>query len=104
MVDSSGACVGMLERERLRRAGAGASSAGDLFEADAGTFALPGETCRVAAQRLATHGLERLRVVADLRSRRLVGVVSRSDLVKPVQAQLDEDVQRERTLGWVRRG
>lgn len=43
-------------------------------------------------------------MVADLRSRRLVSVVSRSDLDKPVQAQLDEDVRRERTFGWVRRG
>ena len=51
-----------------------------------------------------SDGLERLPVVTDLRSRRLIGVVSRSDLVKPVQAQLDEDVHRERTLGWVRRG
>jgi CBS domain-containing protein len=104
VVDRDGACVGMLDRERLRRADPGASSVGDLFEADAAVFALPGETCRVAAQRLATHGLERLPVVADLRSRRLVGVVSRSDLVKPVQAQLDEDVHRERTFGWARRG
>ena len=99
VIDLYGACVGMLDREHLRRADTGASSAGDLFEADAGVFALPGETCRVAAQRLATHRLERLPVVADLRSRRLVGVVSRSDLVKPVQAQLDEDVRRERTFG-----
>jgi H+/Cl- antiporter ClcA len=104
VVDSSGACVGMLDRERLQRASAGAGSAGDLFEADAGVFALPGETCRVAAQRLAAHGLERLPVVADSGSRRLVGVVSRSDLIKPVQAQFVEDVHRERTFGWARRG
>lgn len=65
---------------------------------------MPGETCRVAAQRPATRGPERLPMVADLRSRRLVSVVSRSDLDKPVQAQLDEDVRRERTFGWVRRG
>jgi hypothetical protein len=41
--------------------------------------------------------------VAHLCSRRLVGVFSRSDLVKPVQAQLNEEVHRERTFGWVRR-
>jgi hypothetical protein len=28
----------------------------------------------------------------------------RSDLVKPVRAQLGEEMHRERTLGWVRRG
>ena len=59
-------------------------------------FALPGETCRTAAQRLASDGLERLPVVADAASRRLVGLVSRSDLVKPVRAHLDDDVLRER--------
>lgn len=104
VVEPGGSCVGMLERERLQQANAGARSAGDLFEADDAVFALPGETCRVAAQRLATQGLERLPVVADLRSRRLVGIVSRSDLVKPVQAQLAEEMHRERTFGWVRRG
>lgn len=103
VVDLHGACVGMLDREGLRRADGNASSAGDLFEASDAVFALPGETCRAAAQRLATHGLERLPVVTDLRSRRLVGIVSRSDLVKPVQAQLDEEMHRERTVGWTLR-
>ena len=57
VVEPGGACVGLLDRERLWRADAGARSAGDLFEVDDAVFALPGETCRVAAQRLATHGL-----------------------------------------------
>ncbi len=46
-------------------------------------MALPGETCRTIANRLAVHGLERVPVVTDAQSRRLVGIISRSDLVKP---------------------
>ncbi|WP_347322367.1 CBS domain-containing protein, partial [Ralstonia pseudosolanacearum] len=59
-------------------------------------MALPGETCRIVATRLAVHGLERLPVVADAQSRRLVGIVSRSDLVKPSVAFFDEEQRRER--------
>jgi CBS-domain-containing membrane protein len=56
------------------------------------------------AQRLATHDLQRLPVVADPISRRLVGIVSRSDLVKPVASQLGDELQRERFLRWKPRG
>jgi CBS-domain-containing membrane protein len=42
------------------------------------------------------HGLERLPVVTDSQSRRLVGIVSRSDLVKPSLAFFDEEQRRER--------
>ena len=58
--------------------------------------ALPGETCRLVATRLAVHGLERLPVVADQETRRLVGIVSRSDLVKPSLAHFDEEHKKER--------
>ncbi|WP_125477725.1 CBS domain-containing protein, partial [Caballeronia terrestris] len=46
--------------------------------------------------RLAVHGLERLPVVADNETRRLIGIVSRSDLVKPSLAHFDEEHKRER--------
>lgn len=104
VIDLQGACVGMLDRERLLRADTGARSAGDLFVGHATPVAMRGETCRTAAQRLALDDLQRLPVVADLVSRRLVGVVSRSDLVKPVRAQLDEEAHRERILRWMPRG
>jgi CBS domain-containing protein len=66
-------------------------------------FALPGDTCREVALRLAALGLERLPVVADSVSRRLVGLVSRSDLLKPSHVLHDEDVRRERIFGFSRR-
>ena len=58
--------------------------------------ALPSETCRIAAARMATHHLERLPVVADLDSKRLVGIISRSDLIKTYQSYFDDEQKRER--------
>jgi CBS-domain-containing membrane protein len=57
---------------------------------------LPSETCRLVATRLAVHNLERLPVVADHKSMRLVGIVSRSDLVKPSLSHFEEEHKRER--------
>lgn len=67
-----------------------------LFGANAPVMALPDETWRIVATRLAVHGLERLPVVADSQSRKLVGIVSRSDLVKPSLAFFEEEQRRER--------
>ncbi|MGL6155522.1 MAG: chloride channel protein, partial [Ralstonia mannitolilytica] len=92
-----GALVGMLDREALLAGQArGAHTVAELFGANAPSMALPGETCRIVATRLAVHGLERLPVVADSQSRRVVGIVSRSDLVKPSLAFFDEEQRRER--------
>ncbi len=92
-----GVLVGMLDRDALLAGHArGAATIADLFGANAPVMALPGETCRIVATRLAVHGLERLPVVADTQSRRLVGIVSRSDLVKPSLAFFDEEQRRER--------
>jgi CBS-domain-containing membrane protein len=42
------------------------------------------------------HDLERLPVVVDRDSMQLLGVVSRSDLVKPSVAHFEEEHKRER--------
>ena len=55
------------------------------------------------ALRLAALGLERSPVVDDSASRQLVGLVSRSDLLKPSHVVHDEDVRRERVFGFLRR-
>jgi chloride channel protein, CIC family len=68
---------------------------GDLLQ-DMPAVALPHETCRLVATRLAVHGLERLPVVSDLKSLRLVGIVSRSDLIKPSLGHFEEEHKRER--------
>ncbi len=45
-------------------------------------------------------GLERLPVVRDRRSRHLVGLVARSDLIKPSLAVGEEEHRPERFLAW----
>jgi CBS domain-containing protein len=62
-------------------------------------YALPGESCRVVATRMARHRIERLPVVSDAASLALVGIVARSDLIKPSLAHFDEEEKRERMRG-----
>ena len=90
--------IGMIDRDALVAGAAkpGAVRVADLFGANVPAMALPGENCRTIATRLAVHGLERLPVVADAQSRRLVGVIARSDLVKPSLAHVDEEQTQER--------
>ncbi|CAB3781264.1 hypothetical protein LMG28138_01158 [Pararobbsia alpina] len=49
-------------------------------------FALPQETCRLVATRLAIQQAERFAVVDSLDTRRLVGIVTRSDLIEQARA------------------
>nr|WP_238292019.1 chloride channel protein [Caballeronia novacaledonica] len=102
-----GVLVGMLDRGALgtlneAQAGMSIGEALQRIQPAAPVFALPGEPCRLAATRLAVHELERLPVVADKQSLRLVGIVSRSDLVKPARAHFDEEHRRERFRGFRR--
>ncbi|MBV8667021.1 MAG: chloride channel protein [Burkholderiaceae bacterium] len=93
-----GAFIGMVDRGMLLAAMNEPSVAhlGDLFGANTPVFALPDETCRTVGARLAVHGLERLPVLENAQTRRLVGIISRSDLVKPSFALFDEEQQQER--------
>ncbi|QDH31891.1 CBS domain-containing protein [Burkholderia pseudomallei] len=68
----------------------------DVLPRRAPLFALADETCRLVATRLAVHQLERLPVVADPGTMRVVGIVSRSDLVKPALRHFDDEHKRER--------
>jgi H+/Cl- antiporter ClcA len=86
-----GVVIGMADRASLLAACGGAGHANATP-----VFALPNETCRLVATRLAVHNLERLPVVADAQSMRLIGIVSRSDLVKPSLAHFDEEHRRKR--------
>ncbi len=100
-----GVLVGMLDRGALGTFNEAQTSIGEALErlqSGAPVFALPGEPCRLAATRLAVNELERLPVVADKQSLRLVGIVSRSDLVKPARAHFDEEHRRERFRGFRR--
>jgi len=98
----NGTVIGVVDRTALERLRDDQTErAHDLKLAEAlnrhtPVCALPDETCRLVATRLAVHNLERLPVVADLESLRLVGIVSRSDLVKPSITHFEEEHKRER--------
>jgi H+/Cl- antiporter ClcA len=72
----------------------------DLFAANAPLMALPNETCRLVATRLAVHQLERLPVVGDPHSRKLLGIVARSDLVASSRSHFEEEQHYEPTNTW----
>ncbi|HHY6926807.1 TPA: chloride channel protein [Burkholderia ambifaria] len=97
-VVSAGSVVGVVDRAILDAVSEDAKhmTLRTLFSQRAPDVALAEETCRQIATRLAIHSLERLPVVSDRASMRLIGIVSRSDLVKPALAHFDEEHKRER--------
>jgi H+/Cl- antiporter ClcA/CBS domain-containing protein len=97
-----GAVLGVVDRAMLDAVRASAATEAldttldSLLAQRSPDVALPEETCRQIATRLAIHGLERLPVVADRESLRLVGIVSRSDLVKLSLTHFEEEHKKER--------
>ena len=93
-----GAVLGVVDRAMLeaqRKDGAG-KTLGAVFVSRVPDVAMPEETCRQIATRLAIHGLERLPVVTDRKTMHLVGIVSRSDLVKLSLTHFEEEHKKER--------
>lgn len=91
--------LGMLDRVTLDGLTADARKqpiAQLLAEESTMAFTLPSDTCRAVALRLAAEGLERLPVISDPITRHLVGILSRSDLLKPARVLHEEEVHRER--------
>ena len=97
----NGAVIGVADRAMLaaRSTRDPIATVGDACADVPLYFALPGENCRAVATRLARHRLERLPVVKDAQSLALVGIVARSDLIKPSLAHFDEEEKRERMRG-----
>ena len=94
----AGRLVGMVDRGRLGAAidaGRAASRVGDLYAGERPEVALPDETCRHVAARLAARSLDRVPVVADEAGYQLIGIVSRHDLVKPSLSVFNEERERE---------
>jgi len=56
------------------------------------------ESCRTAAERMAEAGVGRLPVVADDDPRKMIGIVTRSDLLKPRARSVEEEAKRERFI------
>jgi len=103
---TEGRLVGMVDRPTIVALGpeSAAQPIGRVLDTGVSPeFALPTETCRSIAHRLAALGRERLPVVDDPAELRLVGIVSRSDLLKPMRTQHEEESVRERILHLGRR-
>lgn len=96
-VTRDGILVGMVDSAGLTSAhlNARVTCVGDLYGLNAPVVALATETCRSVATRLAVHELERVPVVADAKSHRLIGLVSRSDLIKATLSVHDEEHARQ---------
>ena len=73
---SAGRFLGMADRAMLMKhvGSSGTARISDLFGENLPVMALPEETCRIVATRLAVHHLERLPVVKDADSRHLLGL------------------------------
>jgi len=103
-VVADGQVIGMMDRntlDDLARETPGRAVAQRFADRQNLAYALPSDTCRAVALRLAAHGLERLPVVNDSVARELIGVISRSDLLKPARALHEEEVYRE-SFFWIK--
>jgi H+/Cl- antiporter ClcA len=94
---ASGVLVGMADRALLDRIPPAKADTplGSFFTHARPEIALPGETCRNVAARLAITGLDRVPVVESENTYRLIGIVSRHDLVKPSLSVFAEERQLE---------
>jgi len=60
---------------------------------------LPWESCRTAAERMAANNVGRLPVVSPEAPDRVIGMITRSDLLKPRARSVEEEGKRERFMG-----
>ncbi len=61
--------------------------------------AYPWESCRMAAERMARAQVGRLMIVSSENPKKLIGILTRSDILKARVRLLEEEVIRERFLG-----
>jgi CBS domain-containing protein len=61
--------------------------------------AFPWESCRTAAERMALHGVGRLPIVSPDDPEQVIGIATRSDLLKARSRIADEEMRRERFIG-----
>jgi H+/Cl- antiporter ClcA len=99
-VVKDGRLVGIVDRAIVAGwSGDSSQSLGELCATRPLEVALPTESCRSIATRLARDRIERLPVVKDANSMELVGIVARSDLIKPSVIHFEEEEKRERLRG-----
>ena len=61
--------------------------------------ALPWESCRSVAERMAQENVGRMPIVSPDDPRKVIGMATRSDLLKPRARQVEEELLRERFIG-----
>ena len=101
VVDERGHLIGIVTRSNLLQESV--STAGnrlridDVMQRDP-VVAFPDESCRRAAEKMAQAGVGRLPVVSGPGSTKVVGILTRSDLLKPRARAVEEEQQRERFI------
>jgi CBS domain-containing protein len=106
VVNGDGRLIGMVARSNMLRQWIESTAAGesadthpivalDLIERDPITI-FPWESCRVAAERMAQSRVGRLPVVDVADPKKIVGIITRSDLLKPREIHAEEEGKRER--------
>jgi H+/Cl- antiporter ClcA/predicted transcriptional regulator len=110
VVDAGGRLLGIVTRSDLLRVGAPPGGAGhdghpSLDQMKVGELvcrevvtALPWESCRAVAERMAETGVGRIPVVSADDPRHIVGIVTRSDLLKPRGHTVEQESKRERFI------
>ena len=101
VLDSGGRLVGMVTRSDLIQPSLpedlSGRTVGQLIN-QTPVVCFRDETCRTAAERMADAGVGRLPVIAPEDPRRLVGIITRSDLLKARGRYLELERRRERLL------
>jgi len=95
VLDEQGLLIGVLTASDLLEAQVGCAA--DLAHKDP-IVAYAKESCRLAAERMALQGIGRMPVVARSEPRKVLGVVTRSDLLKARLQHATEETKRERYL------
>jgi H+/Cl- antiporter ClcA len=103
VVGEDGTLVGVITRSDLLRlpvepAENAPARVGDLLEKPP-IVAYTSESCRLAAERMAQEGVGRLPVLSHTEPGKVVGIVTRSDLLKPRARSVLDEIGRERFLG-----
>ena len=100
VVDGDGTLLGIVDRARARAwlesDGSGATRLADLMSGDP-VVAFPEESCQSIAIRMAVEKRDRIPVVSR-DNHRLLGIVTRYDLLTPYSQTHDEELLRERVF------